>query len=91
MLYSRDIFLQLRQWWWSPACLDGSQSFGDSSLARKLKARSLGLSSNLAWACLFMSLSNVLLSLLYYRDIYSPEGTSKPSWTKDLGRIFIQL
>lgn len=59
------------------------------SLARKLKARSLGLSSSLAWACLFMFLANLLLSLLYYSYVYSSDGTSKPSWTDNLGRMFM--
>lgn len=59
------------------------------SMARKLKATSLGLSSNLAWACIFMFSTNVSLSLLYYSFVYTPEGTSKPSWTDNLGRKFV--
>jgi hypothetical protein len=59
------------------------------SIARKVKATSLGLSSNLGWACLFMFLANISLTLLYYGHVYSPEGTSKPSWTDNLGRKFL--
>jgi hypothetical protein len=55
------------------------------SIARKVKATSLGLSSNLGWEWLFMFLANISLTLLYYGHVYSPEGTSKPSWTDNLG------
>jgi hypothetical protein len=59
------------------------------SMARKLKVTSLGMSSNLAWACLFMFLANVSLALLYYGHVYSPEATSKPSWADNLGRKIV--
>jgi hypothetical protein len=59
------------------------------SIARKVKATSLGLSRNLGWACLFMFLANISLTVLYYGHVYSPDGTSKPSWTDNLGRKFV--
>jgi len=58
-------------------------------IAQKLKITSLGMSSNLAWACLFMFLANISLALLYYSHIYSPESTWKPSWTENLGRKIV--
>jgi hypothetical protein len=58
-------------------------------IAQKLKVTSLGMSSNLAWACLFMFLANISLALLYYSHIYSLEGTWKPSWTENLGRKIV--
>lgn len=55
-------------------------------IADKLKATSLGISSNLAWACIIMFLANISLAVLYYGHIYSPEGTWEPAWTGNLGR-----
>ncbi|KAH8762924.1 hypothetical protein F5882DRAFT_522720 [Hyaloscypha sp. PMI_1271] len=58
------------------------------SIARKLGTTDCGMSSNIAWACLFMFAANLSLALLYYGHVYSPEGTWKPSWTENLGRKF---
>jgi hypothetical protein len=58
------------------------------SIARKLGTTGCGMSSNIAWACLFMFVANLSLALLYYGHVYSSEGTWKPSWTDNLGRKF---
>lgn len=58
------------------------------SMARKLGTTGYGMSSNIAWACLFMFVANLSLALLYYGHVYSPEGTWKPSWADNLGRKF---
>jgi hypothetical protein len=57
------------------------------SMARKIGITRYDMSSNLGWACLFMFLTNLALALLYYGHVYTSEGTLKPPWTENLGRI----
>lgn len=57
------------------------------SLARRLRLTSLGMTNDLGCACLFLFMANVTFALLYFTLGYDPDGTYKPHWTENLGRL----